>query len=77
MDDLEKSASAHCSHLSKTGRDWLVYMVDLLFEMGDEVPSYPTERYNVYKRHKIPEPVYLEFDGEAVHKALGRINGRS
>jgi hypothetical protein len=75
MDDLEKSASAHCTHFSKTSRDWFVFMIDLLVEMGDEIPSYPSERYNIYKTHKIPEGMYLQFDGEAMQKALSRING--
>ena len=75
MDDLEATASAHCSHLSKTSRDWLIFMIDLLSEMGDEIPSYPTERYSVYKKSKIPEAIYLEYDGEAVHRALGKIHG--
>ena len=50
-------------------------MIDLLSEMGDEIPSYPTERYSVYKKSKIPEAIYLEYDGEAVHRALGKIHG--
>jgi hypothetical protein len=75
MDELEQSASAHCSHLSKASRDWLVFMIDLLAEMGDEIPSYPTHRYALYKKNKIPEQVYLQFDGEAVHKAMGKIHG--
>lgn len=76
MDELEKVAAAHCSHLAKASRDWLVYMIDMLSEMGDAIPSTPTDRYLVYKKHKIPEKVYFEFDGEATHKALSKINAK-
>lgn len=50
-------------------------MVDMLVEMGDEFPLNPSERYKVYKKNKVPESVYYKFDGEATHKALGKING--
>jgi len=76
MDDLEKSASAHCSHLSKTVRDWIAFMVDMLVEMGDEIPSRESDRYVLYKSNKIPEAVYLQYDTEATQKAMAKLNGK-
>jgi hypothetical protein len=74
MDDLEATASAHCSHLYKTKRDWLVYMTEMLLEMGNEIPSMPSERYAAYRKHKVPEKIYLEYDSEATQKALSKIS---
>jgi len=77
MDELEKSAATYSSHLSKTGRDWAAFMTEMLTEMGDEIPSLPSERYALYKKHKVPESVYLEFDADATNKALRKIYGKS
>lgn len=70
MDDLEASAFGHCSHLSKTVRDHVVNMVSILVSLGDKIPAQPADRFTIYKKHKIPQGVYEEYDGEAVVKAL-------
>ena len=73
MDDLEDSAARHCSHLSRTVRDHIANMVNVLVSLGDEIPSAPSERFSSYKKHGIPEAVYLQYDGEATAKALKKI----
>lgn len=70
MDDLEDCASAHCSHLSKTVRDHVANMVQILALMGDDIPSQPQDRFTIYRKHKIPEAVFTEFDAEATLCAL-------
>ena len=48
-------------------------MVNVLVSLGDEIPSAPSERFSSYKKHGIPEAVYLQYDGEATAKALKKI----
>jgi hypothetical protein len=74
MDDLESSAFAFCSHLSKTIPDWVIEMTNILVAMKDKIPSTPTERFNIYKNNNIPEVIYISFDREATEKALARIH---
>ena len=73
MDDLEDSAFGHCSHLSKTVRDHVANMVNVLILLGDKIPAQPADRFSVYRKHKIPQSVYEEYDGEATRKALEKI----
>jgi hypothetical protein len=51
-------------------------MIDMLVEMGDEIPSRESDRYVLYKSNKIPEAVYLQFDAEATQKAMAKLNGK-
>ena len=73
MDDLEEHAAKCCSHLSKTVRCHVVNMIEILVGLGHDIPSTPKARIPFYKKHGIPEAVYLEYDGEATSKALIRI----
>jgi hypothetical protein len=49
-------------------------MIDMLVSMGDTIPATPAERYVAYKKHGIPEAIYLEYDGEATQRALAKIS---
>ena len=73
MDDLEDSAARHCSHLSRTVRDHIANMVNVLVSLGDTIPANPTDRFTSYRKNGIPEAVYLKYDGEATAKALKKI----
>jgi hypothetical protein len=48
-------------------------MIEILVGLGHDIPSTPKARIPFYKKHGIPEAVYLEYDGEATSKALVRI----
>lgn len=74
MDALEDHAASCCSHLSKTVRCYIINMIDMLVSMGDTIPATPAERYVAYKKHGIPEAIYLEYDGEATQRALAKIS---
>lgn len=73
MDDLEDSAARHCSHLSRTVRDHIANMIDILVALGDTIPASPNDRFSSYRKHGIPEAVYLQYDGEATSRALKKI----
>lgn len=69
MDTLEESAMAHCSHLSRSKREWVVEMVKIL-KQPDILPIYQKDRLKLYSEAGIPDKFAKEFDGPALMEAL-------
>lgn len=69
MDTLEESAMAHCSHLSRSKREWVVEMVKIL-KQPDILPIYQKDRLKLYSEAGIPDKFAKEFDGSALMEAL-------
>lgn len=69
MDTLEESAMAHCSHLSRSKREWVVDMVKIL-KQADVMPIYQKDRLKLYSEAGIPDNFAKEFDGSALMEAL-------
>ena len=81
MDTLEESAMAHCSHLARSKREWVIEMVKIL-KQADVLPIYQKDRLKLYKECGIPDAFAKEFDGPALTEALsdfhkGITGGRS
>lgn len=69
MDTLEESAMAHCSHLSRSKREWVVDMVKIL-KQSDVMPIYQKDRLKLYSEAGIPDKFAKEFDGSALMEVL-------
>lgn len=69
MDTLEENARAHCSHLSRSKREWVVEMVKIL-KQPDILPIYQKDRLKLYKEFGIPDIFAKEYDGAALTEAL-------
>lgn len=69
MDTLEESAMAHCSHLSRSKREWVVDMVKIL-KQADVMPIYQKDRLKLYSEAGIPDKFAKEFDGSALMEVL-------
>lgn len=69
MDTLEESAMAHCSHLTRSKRDWVVDMVKIL-KKAEVLPIYQKDRLKLYSEAGIPDRFAKEFDGSALTEAL-------
>lgn len=72
---------AHCSHLSRSKREWVVEMVKIL-KQPDILPIYQKDRLKLYSEAGIPDKFAKEFDGSALMEALsdmhkGMTGGRS
>lgn len=60
---------AHCSHLARSKRDWVVDMVKIL-KQADVLPIYQKDRLKLYAEAGIPDKFAHEFDGSALVEAL-------
>lgn len=60
---------AHCSHLSRSKREWVVEMVKIL-KQPDILPIYQKDRLKLYSEAGIPDKFAKEFDGSALMEAL-------
>ena len=73
MDTLEESAMAHCSHLARSKREWVVDMVKVL-KQADVMPIYQKDRLKLYSEAGIPDKFAKEFDGSALMEALSDLH---
>ena len=73
MDTLEESAMAHCSHLTRSKRDWVVDMVNVL-KQSDVLPIYQKDRLKLYSEAGIPDRFAKQFDGSALMEALSDLH---
>lgn len=69
MDALEESAMQHCSHLTRSKREWVVEMVKVL-KTAETLPIYQKDRLKIYHESGIPDTFAKEYDGSALMEIL-------
>ena len=73
MDALEENAKKHCSHLSRSQREWIIDMVAII-KKAPLIPIYQKDRIKLYKMAGIPDGVIRACDKNALMEALSDIH---